>query len=232
VKSQLRHRYSFAGSDATAIDSKSGANGTLSDPSQAMQRDGAAILVGNAVPTTVGGARGGFVTLPPAILSELEDATFEVWLTWEPAIGAAPGQRVLDFGTQRNNLGEHFLYLTPLADDGNMRAVYSLKGQSASVSIPSAKPLSRNIVHHVALVVEHTRSMLRLYVEGAEQGAIRLPGTLADLTAEKLWLGRSLSALDPGFDGRILEFRVYNVALTETQLRASLQAGPDYAFLP
>jgi hypothetical protein len=78
--------------------------------------------------------------------------------------------------------------------------------------------------------MEHARSMLRLYVEGVEQGAIRVPDTLAELDADKRWLGRSLTTVDPGFDGRILELRVYSAALTEPQLQASLRAGPDYDF--
>jgi hypothetical protein len=231
VKSQLRHRYSFTGVDSVALDSAAGANGTLSDTSRAMQRDGAAVLVGGRLPTTIGGPLGGYVALPPSVLSGLDDATFEIWFSWD-ATNSLPGQRVFDFGAQRNNLAERFLYLTPHSEEGDMRAVYSLHGQDAAVSIPGAMPPPRAAVQHVAVVIEHARSMLRLYVEGVEQGSIRLPGTLADLDADKLWLGRSLTAVDPAFDGRILELRVYSAALTEPQLQASLRAGPDYDFAP
>jgi hypothetical protein len=232
LKSLLRHRYSFAGADAIATDSVSAANGTFSDSNFAMQSGGAALLMSNALSVAQRGPRGGYVALPAAVLHELSDATFEVWLEWQAPSGVAPWQRIMDFGTQRNNAGGSYLCLMPLADDGKMRAAFSLNGLDAAVSIVGAMPLVRDQIQHVALVVEHTRSMLRLYVEGVEQGSVRMPGTLADLAADKLWLGRSLFAADPGFDGRILEFRVYSAALTEAALQASLQAGPDYDFRP
>jgi hypothetical protein len=41
------------------------------------------------------------------------------------------------------------------------------------------------------------------------------------------WLGRSQFPADDGFTGTFLEFRIYAVALTAAQIRASHDAGPD-----
>jgi hypothetical protein len=54
-----------------------------------------------------------------------------------------------------------------------------------------------------------------------------MPGALSAINDVNNWLGRSQFNDDPYFKGMIHEFRIYKVALTQQQVAASFDAGPD-----
>jgi len=72
---------------------------------------------------------------------------------------------------------------------------------------------------------------LTLYVDGMLACAKALPFDLSDIDDVNCWLGRSQFASDGGFVGTIEEFRIYDVALSASQVALSYQAGPDPPFL-
>ena len=70
-----------------------------------------------------------------------------------------------------------------------------------------------------------------LYLDGMLACAKALPFELSVIDDVNSWLGRSQFTTDVGFSGSIEEFRIYDVALTASQVAFSYQAGPDPEFL-
>jgi len=70
AQGDLRHRYSFTNGDTTAVDSVGGEDGTLK---------GGASISGNAVQLD---GSGGYVDLPPDLITGYTDLTFEAWFTF------------------------------------------------------------------------------------------------------------------------------------------------------
>ena len=56
-----------------------------------------------------------------------------------------------------------------------------------------------------------------------------MTSSLSSVSDDNNWLGWSQFEQDPGFSGNILEFRIYNAALTAAQVQTSDTLGPDAA---
>lgn len=218
----LVHRYSFGGTGTTVTDSVSDAHGTVVNAT-----------VGGGQVTLTGGTSDQYVSLPPAIFSDLTSATFEVWLTWS---GGSAWQRIFDFGTndgagagRQGPNGTSYLFVTPRAvnNSGRLRVAFSLAGPTGETLIDASAALPTSGTSHVAVVVDDSAETLALYLNGASAGSSALTGSLSSLSIVNAWLGRSQFASDPEFAGAIQEFRVYAAARTSTQISASFSAGPD-----
>jgi hypothetical protein len=190
-----------------------------------------------------------YVALPPYMISTLVQTTVEVWFKWTGEMrGLTPaGQsfqtfyhpRVFDLGqndVDSNGDGHGddkprtFLYVTPSYGSGRIpRASFTLNGLDTNTFIYStwSGAISVNTEHFAALRFDGTR--LALFVEGqpaASTGAIagRL---LADLNDDKNWLGRSPVSVDSPFIGEISEFRIYDVARSNTEIMDDYVRGAD-----
>lgn len=230
ARSQLRHRYSFNDPNAgtLALDSVSLANGTIVG---GLLADGSLVLTGDQGPGYLDEAH---VSLPAAVWAGLRSATIECWVTWDGqgAAGGTAWQRIFDFGTANQNIAHSYIYLTP-EGKGGVRTAFSLDGNGAAeVSVVSPMPLPQHTRSHLAVVVDEPSARLSLYIDGVMQGQVAMTARLSDLTPSELWLGRSHFTSDPAFYGTIHELRIYTVALSELQLRASAELGPDYDFRP
>jgi Concanavalin A-like lectin/glucanases superfamily len=174
---------------------------------------------------------GSYVDLPDGLISSLGSATFEAWLAWR---GGAFWSRIFDFGsTNGGGLGQTYLFLTPSnSATTSLRAVYSVAGGGAAETLldaPAALPIAGQAggaLEHVAVVIDDVQGMMRLHSNGVEVGAVALPGDLAALDDVNNWLGRSNYSVDPPLFGSLIEFRIYDQALTATQIGTSFQAGP------
>lgn len=247
----LAHRYSFDGATGTAVVTDTGHAPTLVN--------GAVInatLVGNGTVVLAGGVTGAaaqYVALPSGIVSTMgNSATFEAWVTWNPANVAAPPnwQRVFDFGASNaaNGNGQGYWMMTTRAGTTNgLRAALSVTGSldfNAEDLIDSQPAtLPTGVITHVAVVIDGGVASLdgggaptgtmRLYENGAPMpvgsmgAAIRLGATLSMVPDVNNWLGRSQYAADQSFAGILHEFRIYSRALTAAQILADSAAGPD-----
>jgi hypothetical protein len=225
IEAALVHRYRFDGSGTTATDSVGAAHGRLMNTSLANQ--GRVDLAG--------GTSDDYVDLPNGIVSSLNQATFEAWVTWN---GGGAWQRLFDFGSSTaaeglQGNGRTYLFLTPSApaSNGIARVVYSRAGQSGETVATATRPMATGAQTHVAVVVNAQNDSLSLFLNGALEGMTALTGALSEISDVNNWLGRSQFNLDVEFGGSIQEFRIYNAALSEAQLAASFSAGPDPAFL-
>jgi len=232
VRGQLLHRYSFDGTDTTAIDSVGRAPGTIVGGTSAVQASGAVSLSGESA---LGTGSEGYVSLASAAWTGLRSATFECWVTWrgKGRSGAAAWQRIFDFGDQQGTNAHSYIFLTP-EGKGGVRTAFSLDGNTpeVEVAVVAPSPLPLDTLKHLAVVVDEPASLLALYVDGMLQGVAPMRGKLSELQVKNLWLGRSNYSGDPAFFGRIHEFRIYAAALNGDQLRASYELGPDYVLRP
>lgn len=219
VKNGIIHRYSFAGSGTTASDSVGSQNGTIMNGGT--QSGGRLALAGSSSQ---------YVNLPADMVSGLTDATFEAWFTWN---GGAQWQRIFDFGNTTGSpaQGLSYIYLSVLGANSVPRSAITTNGVSNETRANGSQAVTTGVAHHMAVVVNETGGTLTLYLDGTLEQETAYTGTLGSITDTLGYLGRSLYAADPYFDGSLNEFRIYDVALSKAQLDYSIAGGADAPFL-
>ncbi|EPX55370.1 hypothetical protein D187_009365 [Cystobacter fuscus DSM 2262] len=203
---ELVHRYSFT---TSGVDSVSGANATL--------EGGATIADGEVV---LNGA-GAYVNLPiGGTIAILQDATFEAWVRWN-STEAQVMARIFDF----NDNVRSSMFLT--SSNGSTPLFALTTPQGGEELVPANhNPFPVGVLTHVAVTLDHTTGLIRLYVNGLEVARSHTDLTPARLgTTANNWLGRSLSTVHPFFKGSISEFRVYRTALSPSRIAANFSAG-------
>jgi len=216
------HRYSFT---ADASDSVGTANGTLMG--DAAISDGQVVLDGNA-----------FVQLPGDFCDSLTNLSFEFWLTWN---GGAEWQHIFDFGNNDgangNGFGNAFHDINLVAKDGDAAtdggakfALIVINGDGVQSQI-GVKPLSVGNNHHVVWTYDQLSTTARLYVDGLQVGVqSNMTASINGFSdSPNCWLGQSQYGpmQDPDFSGSIDEFRIYNAALSASQVATNFLDGPS-----
>jgi hypothetical protein len=216
VEGALAHRYSF--NDGTANDSVGAASGTLNG--------NASISLGNL---ELPGLAGDYVSLPGAAIDipSYVDATFEFWFQIR---AAASWQRLFDFGQTVAGQGQDQIYYTPSSGAGDHRAAIRDAGLAPNVA-SAGPPVSLNTVHYIAVVFDNASNggsgRMSVYHDGSFGGDVALTFSLSQLSNDSAYLGRSHFDVDPYLNGSIDEFRIYNHALTPTEIQANFAAGPN-----
>ncbi len=214
----LIHRYDFAGSGTTLADRAGTADGRLEGGAE-LDGEGGALLDG----------RDDFASLPPGLISSLDEVTLLAWLTWNDS---PCWQRVFDIGSQITGsegllVAETSLFLAP-EGCGSNRMVASIElpnferyGLEAAQGLPAGRPLVTGVV------VDTSSAELKLVLDGSVIGREPMPRPLSLLRDSNVWLGRSQYEHDRFLNARLDEFRVYARALTDSELSAIFEAGPD-----
>jgi hypothetical protein len=179
----------------------------------------AAGLRGNAA--TLGGSPQS-VSLPTGIVAGLTSFSISTWvkLTGGPDGGLPVWSRIFDFGTGTTT----YMFLTPNngATDA-LRFAITTGGNTREQVITNATPLPTTTWQHVAVTL--TANTGTLYVNGAQvmqNAAMTLsPSSLGNTTQN--WLGRSQFAGDPYVIGQIDNFRIYNRALSASEVQQLFQ---------
>lgn len=227
LKNGLTHRYSFAGEGAEIVDSQGDANAVVVGTT----------LDGNGTVTLATDEDPQFVSVPPALVSVLANATLEIWFVWE---GGPLWTRLIDFGSTveavpgEPGTGDSFITMSPNGGPGPAYpyVAFNPPGDAdLEVACSGTGELTTGILHHVALSLDTQGDVLTLYIDGMLACAKALPYELSVIDDVNSWLGRSQFASDLGFAGTIYEFRIYDVALTAPQAALSHQAGTDPSFL-
>jgi glucose/arabinose dehydrogenase len=214
----LTHQYTFNGS---ASDSVGTAHGTLQGGA-ALSLSGKASLDGINDYVSFSGAQ--------LNLNSYVDATFEGWFT----LDTAPAwQRLFDFGLTSGGLGGDYIFYTPSSGVGDNRVALSNSspGGGNEDIVAGGSSLTTGRQYHVAVVVDDNSNggsdTMSLYIDGAFVNSTPLTRTMSGLSNSLAFLGRSLYSSDAYFDGSINEFRIYNNALSPSDVMTSFQKGPD-----
>lgn len=226
LRNGLAHRYTFSGEGSQALDTQGEASAEVVGTA----------LDGSGAVTLVAGDVAQYVEVPPGLLSALANASLEAWFTWD---GGPQWVRLIDFGSTiegtpgEPGTGESFITMTPNGATGPSYpyAAFNPPGTDAEVSCSGTGALTTGVLHHVAITLDTQSDAFTLYLDGMLACAKALPFELAVIDDVNSWLGRSQFATDVGFSGSIDEFRIYDVALTASQVAFSYQAGPDPEFL-
>jgi hypothetical protein len=225
VKAALIHRYSFNGSGTAVTDSVGNAHGTVVN----------GLLSGNGDINIRDGADE-YVDLPNGIIRSLTNVTIESWFRWD---GGGGWQRFFDFGSSDGleNVQGHAvtsLYFTP-AGAGPTTTLAAFKRADVEPQFEtraiSTRGMTPDVMTHIVVVIDSTNGVMNLYRDGAIDGTVAFQGPLSALNDVNNWLGRSQYLNDPAFQGTIDEFRIYRVALSNSQVQASFAAGPNPPYL-
>ena len=134
--------------------------------------------------------------------------------TWMRQSAAGNWMRLFDFG----NGTDQYMFFTP-SNGSEMRFV--MKNGGDEQILTNKKSLSRTTWHHVAITLKPVGEKVQaiLYIDGeniAESSDFTIKPS--DIAPSLCYIGRSMFASDPYFNGSIDDFRIYNYALTADEV--------------
>jgi hypothetical protein len=220
ARGALVHRYSFG--DGAAKDLVGKVDGRLIGPGASISGGQLRLVNERATPREKVSC---LEFEHPVIPADAKTVSFAVWFTAKDIGGFA---RVLNFGDSEGTEGTHFIYFTPLTEEGAARVAIT-GGDVGSKTYIDFDALDNGQPHLVVIVVDGTTRSLRVFADGKEPRPAQLLGdnTLDKVRAVQNWLGRSSFAADPGLTASIDEFRVYDHAISPEEAGKLFEAGPE-----
>jgi hypothetical protein len=223
ASASLLHRYSF--NDGTANDSIGTANGML--------MNGATIVGGELVLGGGAAATGAYVSLPASAIgiNAYPGLTFELWST-QPTVNQGFSMTAVFGGTWADNgTGKSYVDIATTRGDDVSRGAIAITPDSDAPwgdEIGANGPEKNDATKHLySLTVSSTQ--LAFYIDGVQVGATMPLGTasLSGLSTEFGYLGKGVYSGDATFNGTIDEFRMYDNALSASQIAANFAYGPN-----
>ncbi len=216
--SPLRHRWSFNGNlaNSTGGPSATAVGGVTLSSTQA---------------TLTGGASGSsYISLGQNILpnGSASPLTMEVWAT-EKSIKS--WSRIFDFGSGTSN---YFMMSWTQGTTSTLDRVEVSPGGTVNNSM---QPYSLNTQYHISMVINpgagsggtNLLQWARRDAAGTvlKSGSMSVSWNLSQLGQTNLWLGHSQFSGDNDGNASYNEVRIWDTALTQSQLSASAALGPD-----
>ncbi len=208
----LGHRYSFSETGgASTSDSVGGPAWAGALPNGGTLSGGQLTLVSNSLQ---------YASLPAGIVSTLSNFTA---LTWINLASTANWARVFDFG----NSTTVYMYLAPQnGSSGKVRYAITTNSTAGEQQINCNSTLTTGAWHQLAVTLNGNTGIL--YVDGVSVGtnnAMTLRPSSLGNTANN-YIGKS-QWTDPYLNGKLDEFRIYNVALSPAEISATYALGPS-----
>jgi hypothetical protein len=158
---------------------------------------------------------GQYLTLPNAIVNGLTSFSISTWLN----LNAAPTHcHIFDFGSGPTT----YMFLTPHSGNRTLQFAITTSGPTGGQTINSLM-LPTGSWQHV--VVTLSGPIGTVYVNGvrvAQNTTMVLNPTSLGATTQN-WLGRSQFTMDPYLNARIDQFRIYNRALSASEVQQLFQ---------
>ena len=147
--------------------------------------------------------------------------SFEAWI-FPTDLDAIRNRLVVRWG----NLDQHAFEFTvrDRTDAQNELNLIHLESNGETEIVARGGTIVANAWQHVAAVADG--EWLRVYLNGEPVGEAPYDGTLFDPTTENLGIGDDANgSRNRGFDGLIDELAIWNVALSDNQIRSHYQSG-------
>lgn len=162
-------------------------------------------------------ANKGYVSLPSGLLAKACEITVATWVY--PIVSSTDTNswaRVWDFGVDNTR----YMFLTPITNtDAVARFGITTTGNRSEETLKAKAPIQTLKWTHVAVVLGPSGGTL--YFDGDPVASSDIALRPADLGSTlKNYIGRSQFSTDPYLDGAIDEFRVYDRALTSSEIKA------------
>lgn len=206
-EAMLTHRYSFT---TDASDSVGGAAGTL---------QGAATISGGQLQLT--GNNADYLSLPSGLLQNYDSTTVDIWVNFGAAQNWARLWEFTDVGLGTENEFYFAPGWNPNPPNGNN---YAAGFPSGGGNIFTGGALGGQPFH---ITCVYGNGSMQVYTNGV------LEGSLGNLIAPANQAGTISATIghspfaDPGINGSVDEFRIYNGKLSPEEITASQIIGPD-----
>jgi hypothetical protein len=213
----LKHKYTFNGG---VNDSVGTAHGQLF---------GTATTTATGLLVLPGGA-GNYAGLNAAQIgiADYTDLTIESWFTVDTHQTWA---RLFDFGDRDGPAaGQGYISYVPQqgGGGGGGLGIFATPG-TPRTEAPHGLPQAGQ-QHHLAYVIDDNANggfdQLHVYLDGALAISVNHSRSLSNVLETYAYLGRSLVAVDPFFDGALDEFRIHDNAFNLADVQASFVQGP------
>lgn len=229
VPTGLAVHYAFEDTGTTVSDlSGRSMDGTLSDENAwtADGRTDRGLALAGGNPATQ------FVDLPDGLLTGVDDFTIAVWVN---VTENTPWTRIYDIGNGLPDPEGRFMFLTVSGFAGPTPVGLhstSYGGSGANEIMLSANAsLPTGVWKHVTLT--GSGGTRHFYVDGFEVaeilGGADVPPSEMEPIAPNSWIGKSRFP-DPGFNGVLDEFRIYDHVLTDAEIQTLAWPGSDYSY--
>jgi len=197
---------------------------------------------GNTNQGSANPATGDYIDLANGMISSLGvQMTVESWWTNTSVTGQGIWERIWDFGT--SNGGEDVsgsgsntrqIYVCPRNGSGNLMVEYyrgsDLGGGSRQINTTPNRPIPINQEVAITLVWDEVSGLCKLYYNGVIVGRNLTTFTLSQMTDNNNWIGRSQWG-DPLAQGAINELRIWDTALSASEIARHALIGPEDASL-
>lgn len=224
VEDALLHHYDFVGDGTVVRDVRGGADG---------EAVGGALLDGSGVLELDG--VDDFVDLPNGLFSSLDAATIALWVEWR---GGPCWQRLFDFGssaTSEDTVSSAVtsLFVTPASCRASHLGPVNHNVMSIMFHTPGSYVLEQDVnpmpadVRQFVVLSAGADGRLALSLNGVVVVNLESTLRLSDLDDVNNWLGRSQWGQDPTLRAAIYDLKVYNRALSESQVGDLLERSRD-----
>ncbi|MCW1883145.1 choice-of-anchor D domain-containing protein [Luteolibacter flavescens] len=216
----LEHRWSFA-SDAS--DSEGGATAELL---------GETTVSGGSLVLPGGGLRTNMASIPVGLtFARSRSLTIEAWVT--PASEDQMWRKIWMFGTPSTGpFAATYIDFSQRSDIPNQSPSLSFRtpgrGEVVTRGEPNPPMLPANVESHLVAVYDSENDVISLYRDGTLIDSVGWIGEMHELgiTTEN-YIGAALLFGDADWGGTISEFRIWNGALSATQVASSRTAGTE-----
>jgi hypothetical protein len=155
----------------------------------------------------------GHVTLPGKVIDGVSDATIETWVKWE---SFTKWSRVFDFGKEGNAI----VVQTEKKSSTLNFALYDRN--SKRYRVQKRKVIELGVWYHIAAVCG--KQGLAFYINGELAGVDdRFDGGLNEVAGGNNYIGKSNWDGDKFFHGYVSEFRIWDEAKDQTEIRAVMK---------
>lgn len=180
-------------------------------------------IVGNAL--YLDGSSTSYAMIPSEAVSSLYDYTISAWIKPE---SDAWTQRLFDFGTGTSR----YMFFTPFNNSSSCRYAITINSYGNENGITAEKQIQTNM--WTLVTVTSKDDVVSLYINGEKVGeteGVELDPYEISSNITQCYIGKSQFGADAFYTGYIDEFKVYNRALSEDEVRILYFENTPFAFI-